>query len=289
MDIYAIVTDKIINLLEDGIVPWRRPWTSAGLPRNLVSKKPYRGINHFLLSASKYVSPFWLTMRQANELGGRVRRGELSTIIVFWKVDERPDQEATDAANEKGTRRRFLLRYYRVFNVEQCELPQAVLDKLPKIETHEHDPIDEAERIVAEMPQRPELQTGGSKAFYSSLSDRVTMPPRELFTTAEEYYATLLHEMTHSTGHPKRLARATITEAAPFGSATYSKEELCAEMGSAFLCAEAGISPVVIENQAAYLAGWLGKLRDDRKLLIHAAAQAQHAADFILNRKACAE
>jgi antirestriction protein ArdC len=110
------------------------------------------------------------------------------------------------------------------------------------------------------------------------------MPPRELFTMAEEYYTTLLHEMTHSTGHPKRLARETITEAAPFGSATYSKEELCAEMGSAFLWAEAGISPVVIENQAAYLAGWLRKLRDDRKLLIHAAAQAQHATDFILNR-----
>jgi antirestriction protein ArdC len=289
MDIYAIITEKIVSLLEQGIVPWRRPWTSTGLPRNLVSKKPYRGINHFLLSASKYVSPFWLTFRQANELGGSVRRGEQSTIIVFWKVDERPDQEATDTANEDGTRRRFLLRYYRVFNVEQCDLPQTVLDKLPKIETHEHDPIDEAERIVAEMPQRPELQTGGSKAFYSSLSDRVTMPPRELFTTAEEYYATLLHEITHSTGHPKRLARETITEAAPFGSATYSKEELCAEMGSAFLCAEAGISPVVIENQAAYLAGWLGKLRDDRKLLIHAAAQAQHAADYILNRKPCGQ
>ena len=88
MDIYAIVTDKIINLLEQGVVPWRRPWTSAGLPRNLVSKKPYRGINHFLLSASKYVSPFWLTMRQANELAGTVRRGEESTVVVFWKVDE---------------------------------------------------------------------------------------------------------------------------------------------------------------------------------------------------------
>ena len=256
MDVYAIVTDKIISLLEQGVVPWRRPWSSAGLPRNLVSKKPYRGINYFLLSASKFVSPLWLTIRQANELGGSVRRGEQSTIIVFWKVDERPDEEATDASNEE-THRRVLLRYYRVFNVEQCDLPQTVLDRLPKTETHEHDPIDEAERIVAAMPHRPELQTAGSKAFYNSLSDRVTIPPRELFTTAEEYYATLLHEMTHSTGHPKRLARETITEAAPFGSATYSKEELCAEMGAAFLCAEAGISPAVIENQAAYLAGWL--------------------------------
>ncbi len=286
MDNYAIVTEKIINLLEQGIVPWRRPWTSAGLPRNLVSKKPYRGINHFLLSASKYVSPLWLTYRQANELGGHVRKGEESTIVVFWKVED-VKQSATDSGNEETEQkgRRFLLRYYRVFNVEQCELPQAVLDKLPKLETHEHDPIDAAEKIVAAMPNRPAIEHAGSKAFYSVLSDRITMPPRELFTSAEEYYSTLLHELTHSTGHQSRLARVTILDGAPFGSAVYSNEELCAEMGAAYLCTEAGISTAVIENQAAYLAGWLGKLRNDRKLLIHAAAQAQRAADFVLNRQ----
>ena len=112
--------------------------------------------------------------------------------------------------------------------------------------------------------------------------------PRRLhreFTSAEEYYATLLHELTHSTGHQSRLSRDTILDGAPFGSAVYSKEELCAEMGAAYLCAEAGISTAVIENQAAYVAGWLSKLRDERKLLIHAAAQAQRAADFVLNRQ----
>jgi antirestriction protein ArdC len=286
MDIYAIVTEKIINLLESGVVPWRRPWTSTGQPRNLVSKKPYRGINFFLLSASKYVSPFWLTIRQANELGGHVRKGEESTVVVFWKVDDakhgtEDDNEETDGK----TRRRFLLRYYRVFNLEQCELPQTVLDKLPKTEAHEHDPIETAERIIADMPNRPEIQYTGSKAFYSSITDRITLPPRELFTSAEEFYATALHEAVHSSGSEKRLAREGICEAAPFGSAVYSKEELCAEMGAAYLCAEAGISTVVLENQAAYLAGWLKKLRDDRKLLIHAAAQAQRAADYILNRQ----
>ena len=140
MDIYAIVTEKIINLLESGVVPWRRPWTSTGLPRNLVSKKPYRGVNFFLLSASKYVSPFWLTIRQANELGGHVRKGEESTVVVFWKVDD-AKQSTEDLDNEETdgkTRRRFLLRYYRVFNLEQCDLPQTRLDKLPKIEKHEH-------------------------------------------------------------------------------------------------------------------------------------------------------
>jgi len=286
MDIYAIVTEKIINLLESGVVPWRRPWTATGLPRNLVSKKPYRGINHFLLSATKYVSPFWMTMRQANELGGHVRKGEESTVVVFWKVDDaKQSTEDFDGQEADGkTRRRFLLRYYRVFNLEQCELPQAVLDKLPKIETHEHDPIEAAERIIAGMPNPPEIEYAGSKAFYSPIADRITLPPRELFTNAEEFYATAMHETVHSSGSRKRLAREGICEAAPFGSAVYSKEELCAEMGAAFLCAEAGISNAVIGNQAAYIAGWLKKLRDDRKLVVHAAAQAQKAADYILGK-----
>jgi len=158
-----------------------------------------------------------------------------------------------------------------------------VLDKLPKIETHEHDPIEAAERIIAGMPNPPEIQYAGSKAFYSPITDRITLPPRELFTSAEEFYATALHETVHSSGGQKRLARDSIVEAAPFGSPMYSLEELIAEMGAAFLCAEAGISPAVIENQAAYIQGWLKKLRDDRKLVIHAAAKAQKAADYILN------
>ena len=286
MDIYAIVTDKIINLLESGVVPWRKPWTSTGLPRNLASKRPYNGINYFLLSASKYVSPFWLTYRQATELGGHVRKGEESTIAIFWKVEDLKQSGEdldTEESNEKN-RRRFLLRYYRLFNLEQCELPQAVLDKLPKIEKHEHDPIEAAERIMADMPNPPEIQYAGSKAFYSSVTDRITLPPRELFISAEEQMATTYHEVSHATGHPKRLNRKSITEAAPFGSPTYSFEEMIAEMSAAYLCAEAGISPTVLENQAAYIAGWLKKLRDDRKLVVHAAAQAQHAADYVLGK-----
>jgi len=286
MDVYTIVTEKIINLLEQGVVPWRRPWIGGGLPRNVVSKKPYRGINHFLLSASKYVQPYWLTMRQANELGGHVRKGEESTIIVFWKVEDRSAdaQDVNEIELDKECSRRFVLRYYRVWNVEQCELPQTALEKLPKIETHEHDPIAAVERILVGMPNPPAIEHAGSKAFYSSITDHVTMPPRNLFISAEEYAATLLHEITHSTGAEKRLARESITEAAAFGSAVYSKEEMIAEMGGAFLCAEAGISNAVIDNQAAYVAGWLKRLRDDRRLVILAAAKAQHASDYILGR-----
>jgi antirestriction protein ArdC len=286
VNIYEMVTVKIINLLETGVVPWRRPWTSAGLPRNLVSKKPYRGINLFLLSASKYVSPFWLTMRQANEMGGHVHKGEESTIVVFWKVeDSKENTEDLDSVEPDGKgRRRFLLRYYRVFNLEQCELPQAVLDTLSKMETREYSPISACAEIVGCMPNAPEIQHAGSKAFYSALTDRVTLPAAELFISAEEYYATGFHELIHSTGHQKRLARKSILEAAPFGSATYSVEELVAEMGAAYLCAESGISASVIENQAAYISGWLKKLRDDRKLVVHAAAQAQRAADYVLGK-----
>ena len=288
MNVYEIVTEKITNLLEQGIVPWRRPWTSTGLPRNIVSKKPYRGINYFLLSASKYVSPFWLTYRQATELGGHVRKGEESTIVVLWKVEDFKQSNEdldTDKKDDKN-RRRFLLRYFRVFNLEQCELPQAVLDKLPKIETHEHNPIEAAERIIAGMPNPPEIQYAGSKAFYSPITDRVTLPPRELFASTEEIYASLFHELGHASGARKRLNRKSIVEGAPFGSATYSFEEIIAEMSAAYLCAEAGISPAVIENESAYIHNWLKALRDDRRLVVHAAAQAQKAADFILGRSA---
>jgi antirestriction protein ArdC len=287
MDTYAIVTEKIINLLEQGIVPWRRPWSATGLPRNLVSKKPYRGVNLFLLSATKYVSPLWLTMKQANQLGGSVRKGEHSQIVVFWKVDQIPNADSESDSQEheadEKARRRFVLRYYRVFNLEQCEFPQAVLDKLPKIETHQHDPIEAAERIIAGMPNPPEIQYAGSKAFYSTITDRITLPPRELFTSTEEIYACLFHEESHAAGAPKRLNRKSITEAAPFGSPTYSFEELVAECSAAYLCAEAGISPAVLENQAAYIQGWLAKLGSDKRMVVTAAAQAQKAADYILN------
>ena len=288
MNTYEIVTERIIGLLEQGVVPWRRPWSAAGAPRNLVSKKQYRGVNFFLLSATKYISPYWLTLKQANELGGSVRKGEQSQIVVFWRVDHisnsevEPDPEKLEA--DEKSRRRSVLRYYRLWNVEQCDLPQAVLDKLPKIQTYRHDPIEAAERIIANMPNPPEIQFAGTKAFYSPTADRITLPPRELFSSAEELCATLNHEGSHAAGHPKRLNRKSIAEAAPFGSPTYVFEELIAEMSAAYLCAETGISPAVIANEAAYIQGWLARLRSDKRMVIAAAAHAQHTADYILNR-----
>ncbi len=209
---------------------------------------------------------------------------------MLWKVEDfkRSSEDLDTDENDENHRRRFLLRYFRVFNLEQCELPQPALDKLPKTERHEHNPIEAAERIVAGMPNPPEIEYAGSRAFYSPLTDRITLPPRELFASAEEIYASLFHELGHASGARGRLNRRSIVEGAPFGSATYGFEEIIAEMSAAYLCAEAGISPAVIDNESAYIQNWLKALRDDRRLVVHAAAQAQKAADYILGRTAAA-
>lgn len=218
-----------------------------------------------------------------------MRKGEKSTPAVFWKIyvdgievnAGEPEPEAEEV-NEQG-RRRFVLRYYSVFNTEQCDLPVSVAEKLVLPEERQLDPIEACEKILAGMPNPPEIVHAGDKAFYSPVTDRVTMPPLSLFESAEEYWATLWHETAgHATGHPKRLNRDSIKEAAPFGSATYSAEEVVAEMTAAYLCGITGIANRTIDNSAAYIAGWAKRLRDDHKLIFHAAAQAQRACDYVL-------
>jgi antirestriction protein ArdC len=296
MDVYSIITERIIEKLEQGTIPWHKPWRSIGAPRNLVSKKSYRGINVWLLAAQGYVSPYWATIRQINELGGQVREGEKATPVVFWRIyvdgvevkANGDEQEPRHEHREERGNRRFVLRYYSVFNSEQCELPGEVTERLALPEERQLDPIEACEKILVGMPNPPEIVHAGDKAFYSPTTDRVTMPPRSLFESAEEYWCTLWHECGgHATGHPKRLNRESIKEAAPFGSATYSVEECVAEMTAAYLCGVTGIENRTIDNSAAYIAGWLKKkLRDDRKLIVHAAAQAQRACDYVLNAKA---
>ena len=206
------MTDKIINLLENGVVPWRRPWTSAGLPRNLVSKKPYRGINHFLLSASKYVSPFWLTIRQANELGGHVRKGEESTIIVFWKVEDRRSR-APETSSDNGAKRQIregapavlAQILYRVFNLEQCEAaatPPSTSCRRSKRTSM--IPSRRPSGSSPECPTRRRFSTQGQRRSTARSADRITSAAaRSCFASAEEYYATAFHETVHSTGHEK--------------------------------------------------------------------------------------
>ena len=282
MDVYQIITERIIEKLESGTVPWHKPWCSVGAPQNLMSKKLYRGINVWLLTMQGYTSPYWATLRQINELGGQVRKGEKSTPVVFWRVyvdgvEVKPGEAEPETQEAEGQgRRRFVLRYFSVFNTEQCELPVSISEKLPL--PRQLDPIEACEKILAAMPNPPEIQHAGDQAFYSPLTDLITIPPRGLFESAEEYWATLWHEEGHAVGHPKRLNRESIKEAAPFGSATYSVEEIHAEMTAAYLCGITGIENRTIDNSAAYLAGWARRLRADRKLIIRAAAQAKDEA-----------
>jgi antirestriction protein ArdC len=271
--VYEQITERIITLLTQGAVPWQKPWKArTGLPRNFVSQKPYRGINVFLLLAMSYESPFWLTFRQALQLGGSVRKGEKSCPVIFWKQTTFDDKESGEPQKIP------LLRYYSVFNVAQCD---GLKISIEPVETHING-IIKPDEIVEQMPQRPEIKHGMARAFYSPREDCVGLPVRERFEQAEGYYATLFHELVHATGHESRLNRATITEKAGFGSNPYCKEELIAEMGAAFLCGQAEIAERTIDNSAAYLHGWLEQLRSDKTLIVQAAAQAQKAVDFIL-------
>lgn len=280
--VYDVITDRIVAMLESGTVPWHKPWKGAsGFPRNLVSKKPYRGINVFMLLSLGYESPYFLTFNQAKKLGGCVRKGEKGTPVIFWKRLSFTDEDDDGQEISKAVP---MLRYYTVFNVAQVD---GIDEKLPegaKVEEREHDPIAAAETIVKNMPNAPAIQSG-TRACYMPTSDIVEMPRPEVFESGEAYYSAMFHELTHSTGHTKRLDRKLDEKLAAFGSPDYSREELVAEMGAAFLCGEAGVVEATIEQSAAYVQGWLKALKDDRKLVVVAAAQAQKAADFILNRK----
>jgi antirestriction protein ArdC len=273
--VYDYITDRITALLTQGTVPWHKPWKArTGLPRNFVSQRPYRGINVFLLLAMSYESPLWLTFRQASQLGGSVRKGEKACPVVFWK------QLAVEDKKSGEMEKKRLLRYYHVFNVSQCDGLKIGTEPV----SASINGIIKPEEIVAGMPQPPVIKHGMNRAYYSPREDCVGMPPRERFERTEDYYSTVFHELVHSTGHEKRLKRATLAENNGFGSDPYCKEELIAEMGAAFLCGQAEIAERTIDNSAAYINNWLERLRNDKMLIVQAAAQAQKATDFILGR-----
>jgi antirestriction protein ArdC len=276
--VYDLITKRIIDKLETGTIPWRKPWRGdAGEPRNLASKRAYRGINVFLLSMAGYESPYWLTFKQAKERGGSVCRGEKGMPVVLWRWREDSEQD-----EDPGTAKRQIpiLRYYTVFNVAQCEgidVPDAPTDL-------DFQPIAQCEDVAARMPESPTFQTQPGRAYYAPASDTVSLPPPQHFASAEHYYATLFHELGHATGHQRRLSREAVMDPARFGSHAYSKEELVAEMTAAYLCGHCAIDTATLDNTAAYIDSWLGVLRGDSRLVVHAAAQAQKAADWILGR-----
>jgi antirestriction protein ArdC len=279
VDVYQIVNDRIVSLLENGTVPWQRPWTDAGVPMNLLSKRPYRGINLWLLLSLNYERNLFLPWDQIKKVGGSVKKGETGHVVIYWKKPPK-NEDVVDGEKEKQVP---ILRYYKVFNVSQCkDLPANMIEPLVQVE---HNTIAECEAIIACMPQCPAIKEKENQAYYNIDKDFINMPKRKLFKSVEGYYTTLFHELVHSTGSEKRLNRKTITEMFENGADAYGIEELVAELGSAYLSSFTGIlKPAEIKNSAAYINGWLAAIKKDKRFIVQASGQAQKAVDFIMNQ-----
>lgn len=274
-DVYSIVTNRIIQHLEKGVIPWRQPWSNTGMPKNLISNKSYRGVNIWLLNSLGYSQNYFLTFKQVKELGGSVNKGEKAQEVIFWKWLERENKETGEKEMVP------FLRYYKVFNIAQCsDIPK---DKLPPIVENTNNPLETCEKIISEMPKLPEIRFNENSAYYNKKEDYVNMPKMETFKNSESYYSTLFHELVHSTGHSERLNRNELTKSNGFGTENYAIEELTAEMGASYLKSYAGIPIEQLENNAAYIQNWLERLKNDKKLIVYASSQAQKATDFILN------
>ena len=279
VNVYQLVTDRIIAELEKGHIPWKKPWTGvrAGAYSH-VTGKPYSLLNQLMLmKPGEYI-----TYKQAVARGGNVRKGEKSQIVVFWKPLE-VVKENDDGSKEKQMIP--ILKYYNVFHIDQCEgiKPRFAPEDLKPV-----DPIAEAETVLSDYSNRSGCRIHNEKqdrAFYRPTSDCIVLPMREQFPEIAEYYSTAFHEATHSTGHASRLNR--LNTSAFFGSEDYSKEELIAEMGSAILMNELGIeTPDTFRNSAGYIQGWLKALKDDSRLIVSAAGKAEKAVHLILNMEA---
>lgn len=280
--LYEDVTSHIIAQMEQGSLPWVQPWqssaTALGMPRSAATRKPYSGINILILWDAAirrgFAAQEWLTFRQALALGGHVRKGERGTTICYADsfVPKAEQQRAKDSGDDP-TAIAFLKRF-TVFNIEQCEgLPVHVAPSPASCDSHIAHPA--AERLIADSAAQ--IREGGSRAFYHRGDDYIAIPPRATFLSPNDFYCTLLHELGHWTAHPARLARDLQNR---FGSSAYAREELIAELTSAFLCAHLGIVPRV--RHADYLANWLGVLREDCRAIFHAASQATKASEFLL-------
>lgn len=287
-DVYQKFTELIISKLDQGIIPWRKPWNDMGAPSNYFTKKSYQGINLWLLASYGHKYPFYLTFRQAKNLGGKIKKGAKACPICFWNfvyIDKEtgnkiPEKEVMNFPKERISKHTFL-REYKVFPIEEIE---GIEWELPSITKDPLIPINkQCHQIWENMHHKPNLINQGSEAYYRKDLDEITMPSKNLISQAEAYYGVLFHEMIHSTGHESRLMRKGIMEPHLFGSAEYSKEELIAEMGAGYLNNLTGIlNEELLENSTAYIKHWITEFKNDKHLLIKAATQAQKAVDYIL-------
>ena len=270
-DIYAEITNRIISEMENGIIPWQKPWMAAGMAISHTTGKPYSLLNQMLLGRAGE----WLTYKQVNAEGGYVRKGEKASMVVFWKWIDKEDEETGE------TTKIPFLRYYNVFHVDQCE---GIEPKHNASNPHNANTDAAAEAIIADYVKREGVRMDhqeGDRAFYQPSTDRIVLPLLKQFAETAEYYGTAFHEMVHSTGHPNRLNRLDAT--AYFGSDAYSKEELVAELGAAAIVNRIGLETAKsFRNSAAYLQNWLQALKNDKRFIVSAAGKAEKAVALIL-------
>ncbi len=265
-NVYKVMQNVVIQKLEEGIVPWRQSWCGVE-PRNAVSNRPYRGFNIIWLACQGFSSPHWLTLKQCNQLKGKIKKGAKHTPILFWKMRKMKDPGGGDDVHIP------VCRYYKVWNIEQTEGVEMKHPQTNGERRFTNTPIENCEAVIKGFKDAPSMAFGPNPA-YGKGSDTVFMPGIESFESSDEYYSTLFHEFGHSTMHPTRLNR---------NSEDYAKEELIAEMASCFLCAVSDIDTMVVDNQVAYIQYWIDKIVQDSSLAVLAAGQAQKAADYILN------
>ena len=284
LDVYSRITNKIIADIEAGNLTWLQPWQAGGHKAGAVSRPlraggiPYRGVNVLMLWASAiekgYNCPLWLTYKQAAELGGQVRKGEKGSLVVYANsfTKHETDDKGADVEIEIP-----FMKGYTVFNAEQIDGLPAHFYATVTPNNNAIERLESAERFFATT--KATIQHGGNRAFYSYDRDLVQMPELQTFRDGESYYATLAHEMTHWTRHSSRLDRDLGRKR--FGDAGYAMEELVAEIGAAFLCADLGITPETRDDHAAYIASWLQVLKNDKRAIFTAASHAQKAADYL--------
>lgn len=279
MNVYEMVTNRIIKKLNEGIIPWQRGWTGTiDGAYNFKTKRRYSLLNQMLLEHQDG----YLTFKQIGEMGGKLRKGAKSEFVVFWKIMQKDDPNKKDAEGKPEKVTIPILRYYNVFWVGDTDI------KREDLKLTEHNPITEAESIIGEYVTREEGLTfqndrPSNQAYYAPSQDTVVVPMLSQFTNAEEYYSTAFHELTHSTGAKHRLNRLAERKAAAFGDENYSKEELVAELGAAMLVNHCGIeTEKSFRNSAGYVQGWLKALNNDQRLIVSAASKAEKAVEYIL-------
>jgi antirestriction protein ArdC len=277
-DVYQIVTDRILTIMENGVLPWQFPWNNV--QANLKTKRPYNGINIMMLDIIQYVmeykTPWWLTYNQATELGGQVRKGEQSSIVVFWKMIEKTDKQTGEKTGEWCG----FYRYYNVFNADQIDFPEGF--ELPAQIEGGFDEILEAETIINNYIEREGISVfhGGNVASHNvSGNSKVSMPDRDNFISEQAYYKVFFHELVHSTRHPERLNRPRDGWGGEDG---YSREELVAEMGAAIMANILGFDPNLDQASASYINEWASAFRDDKNMLLQCASKAKMAVKYIL-------